>query len=288
MVVERKTLNIKDKTVFEKITLRSDFKRMPKYFLENEACFMFLSRGAFAMRTPTHVIKLTEGEALLAKCGNYFFEETVSDGKDEQNLIVAIGAFFYPNIIQQIFKVDLDFQLVDNRFDATGISVVPLLKLFIDSVEHLLNHPEIADENLLLVKLKELIHLLLKTNQASKLTAFLQSIFSKSEYDFNAIVEKNKYACLKIEELAYLTNTSTSTFKRKFKALYGASPVTYFQQQKVDRAKQLLLVSDKSVGEIGYEVGFESVTHFNRVFKKITKQSPSNYRLSQSVKKLIK
>jgi len=47
---------------------------------------------------------------------------------------------------------------------------------------------------------------------------------------------------------------------------------------RVEQAKNLLLNPHLRVSEIAYEIGFQSLTHFNRVFKKIVGQSPSEYR----------
>jgi AraC-like DNA-binding protein len=46
----------------------------------------------------------------------------------------------------------------------------------------------------------------------------------------------------------------------------------------VEKARNLLLNPNLRISEIAYEVGFQSLTHFNRVFKKITGQSPTDYR----------
>jgi AraC-like DNA-binding protein len=46
----------------------------------------------------------------------------------------------------------------------------------------------------------------------------------------------------------------------------------------VEKAKNLLLNPNLRISEIAYEVGFQSLTHFNRVFKKIVRQSPTEYR----------
>jgi AraC-like DNA-binding protein len=48
---------------------------------------------------------------------------------------------------------------------------------------------------------------------------------------------------------------------------------------RVEKAKTLLLDPNRRVSEIAYDIGFQSLTHFNRVFKAITGQSPSGYRL---------
>jgi len=48
----------------------------------------------------------------------------------------------------------------------------------------------------------------------------------------------------------------------------------------VEKAKNLLLNPNLRVSEIAYEVGFQSLTHFNRVFKKTVGESPTEFRAS--------
>jgi AraC-like DNA-binding protein len=47
---------------------------------------------------------------------------------------------------------------------------------------------------------------------------------------------------------------------------------------RIEKAKNLLLNPNLRISEIAYEIGFQSLTHFNRVFKKIIGQSPTEYR----------
>ena len=47
---------------------------------------------------------------------------------------------------------------------------------------------------------------------------------------------------------------------------------------RIEKAKNLLLNPNLRISEIAYEVGFQSLTHFNRVFKKLVGQSPTDYR----------
>ena len=50
----------------------------------------------------------------------------------------------------------------------------------------------------------------------------------------------------------------------------------------IDNAKTLLLDRNRRISEIAYDVGFQSLTHFNRIFKKLVGASPSSYRRSVS------
>ena len=47
---------------------------------------------------------------------------------------------------------------------------------------------------------------------------------------------------------------------------------------RVEKAKSLLPNPNLRISEIAYDIGFQSLTHFNRVFKRITGQSPTSYR----------
>jgi AraC-like DNA-binding protein len=48
--------------------------------------------------------------------------------------------------------------------------------------------------------------------------------------------------------------------------------------KEAEKAKNLLLNPNARVSEVAYRVGFQSLTHFNRVFRKLTGHSPTGYR----------
>jgi AraC-like DNA-binding protein len=56
----------------------------------------------------------------------------------------------------------------------------------------------------------------------------------------------------------------------------------YLARVRIEKAKALLLEPNRRISEVAYDVGFQSLTHFNRVFRKIVRQSPSSYRRSVS------
>jgi len=55
---------------------------------------------------------------------------------------------------------------------------------------------------------------------------------------------------MKLEDLAFLSNMSLATFKRKFKVVYKVSTSKYFQQQKILKAQQLLKTTTMSITDI--------------------------------------
>jgi AraC-like DNA-binding protein len=54
--------------------------------------------------------------------------------------------------------------------------------------------------------------------------------------------------------------------------------VDYLTRLRIEKSKYILLDPNKRISEIAYEVGFESLTQFNRSFKKLSGQTPTQYR----------
>jgi len=93
-----------------------------------------------------------------------------------------------------------------------------------------------------------------------------------------AYIKDNQAEDLSLGQVARAVNTSTFYFCKMFKKATGLNFTEYLSRVRVEKAKNLLLNPNLRVSEIAFEVGFQSLTHFNRVFKKITGQSPSEYR----------
>ena len=84
---------------------------------------------------------------------------------------------------------------------------------------------------------------------------------------------------LRLGQVAKAVNTSTFYFCKMFKKIAGVNFTDYLSRVRIEKSKELLLNPNLRISEIAYEVGFQSLTHFNRVFKRILGQSPTDYRL---------
>lgn len=91
-------------------------------------------------------------------------------------------------------------------------------------------------------------------------------------------IHEHQSESLTLGQVAKSINTSTFYFCKLFKKVTGINFTEYVSRVRIERAKNLLLNPNLRVSEIAFEVGFESLTHFNRVFKKILGQSPTDYR----------
>ena len=91
-------------------------------------------------------------------------------------------------------------------------------------------------------------------------------------------IQQHQADDLSLGEVARAVNTSTFYFCKMFKKYTGINFTDYLSRVRIEKSKNLLLNPNLRVSEIAFEVGFQSLTHFNRVFKKILGQSPTEYR----------
>lgn len=93
-----------------------------------------------------------------------------------------------------------------------------------------------------------------------------------------AYIQDHQHEDISLGDVAKAVNTSTFYFCKMFKKITGINFTNYLSRVRIEKAKNLLLNPNLRISEIAFEVGFQSLTHFNRVFRKIVGQSPTEYR----------
>ena len=93
-----------------------------------------------------------------------------------------------------------------------------------------------------------------------------------------AYIHEHQTEEIKLGQVAKAVNMSSFYFCKTFKKISGINFTDYVARLRIEKSKNLLLNPNLRVSEIAFEVGFQSLTHFNRVFKKILGQSPTDYR----------
>jgi AraC-like DNA-binding protein len=96
--------------------------------------------------------------------------------------------------------------------------------------------------------------------------------------DLRDIVEQHYATPVRIEDLAYLSGRSLSSFKRDFQQVYNMSPGTWIREKRLNKAKEMLETTNMMVSEICYSLGFENVSHFSRIFKEHHGLMPTSFR----------
>ena len=83
---------------------------------------------------------------------------------------------------------------------------------------------------------------------------------------------------LSLGKVAAAVHTSIFYFCKLFRKVTGITFTEFVSRTRIENAKNLLLNPNLRISEIAFEVGFQSLTHFNRVFRKIEGESPTQYR----------
>lgn len=91
-------------------------------------------------------------------------------------------------------------------------------------------------------------------------------------------MQNHFHQSITMEQLAKDFGLSLRTLNRRFKHATGSTPLNYLQQIRMDEAKDLLKNTNLSIHEIATSVGYNDLSHFNRLFKRLLATSPSQYR----------
>ncbi len=282
-MIKHSAIQCKGQTLFEKARFKTPYSYSTT--LEEKACFFYLAQGAYQTTDPFGTIALTENNALVKRCGHHIsnFIKT-----PENDTCEAIVIYFHPDLIRSIYQDEiLDFIRKGNA--ATGpieYFNIDLIGSFITNLNIYFDNPALMDDDLAIIKLKELILLLMRTKQRTSVLSFFSEIFFPGKLEFRNIIENNVYSNISVEQLAFLCGQSLSSFKRTFKAHYDDTPARYLKRRKLDKAAQLLAATTDRISEIAYSLGFDDVTTFSTVFHQQFGASPSQYRSGQNRKAL--
>jgi len=131
---------------------------------------------------------------------------------------------------------------------------------------------ELADRvSDMLAAVRRIVELSLETTERQKTGDRLMHI--AKDY-----IDRNLSRDLGVDEVAGHLGISASYFSLLFKQHFGVTFLEYVTAERVELAKSLLLLTDRSIADIGRSVGYAERRYFNKVFHKVTGELPSAYR----------
>lgn len=252
-----------------------------KQEMNNSACLGYILEGRQEFYGPTEKLIATDRESILMKCGNFL--ATVAN-TTEAEPYKSVVFHLDPETIKKAFEgKDMSFLTIKKedapKNPAMKIAKNQLLDSFVESMMPYFDQPELGSEELLAVKLQELVIILSQAGENVLATQLLGTIRTPTQIRFEDVIEANLYNNLSIPELAHLTASSESTFKRLFKKYYQESPAKYLRTKRLEKSRKLLRSSELSVSEIAWDCGFENPAHFSTTFSSSYGMSPKEFRL---------
>lgn len=262
----------------ECFTLDQDFRLQRE--MRDDACLAYIQEGKQEIYSPTQKIQATDKESILMKCGNY-----IANFRDVAPTAQFKSVVFHldPEAIKKAFdNKDLDFLRVDKsqvaRDPALKMAQNELLDSFVSSMMPYFDNPQMAKDELLLLKLKELVYILSDFGNNPVVNQIIGTLYSPEEIAFDEIISANLYNNLSVGELAHLSARSESTFKRDFRKWYKESPAKYFKSKRLNKSSEILKNSNTPISEIAWECGFDNPAHFSASFHEYFGKSPRDYR----------
>lgn len=247
--------------------------------LENEARFVSVINGNSKLFVPNNTLALQASDSVMMKCDNFVNHwQANENGEWSEVLIVQL----YPEVLSYIYDNKIpDMFSVKAKAQPSPVEKIPpnnMLTNYLESLRFYFDNPSYVNDDMIKLKVRELILILVNSDTTGKVKAILGDLFQTNEYDFKEIVHAHLYEDLSVEDLAFFAGVSLSTFKRKFKAVFDTSPNQYIKTKRLNKAQNLLKTTNQRISDIAYDCGFNDVGYFSKLFKAEFNHSPSDFR----------
>lgn len=212
------------------------------------------------------------GAILAAACGGCFIlaQTNLLHGKK------ATTHWAYENMFKKEFpmtQLDINKILIDEGdiITAGGINAYMDLCLYIIEKLHS-NRTATQLANLMLID---------RGRVSQKSYKTFSTVFLYDDKDIKSIVnwlKEHLGESISIKEMADQLKLTEKTFTRRFKKALNISPLHYLINLRIEKAKELLISTNKSFNDIVFEIGYFDENSFRKLFKKETSLNPKEYR----------
>jgi len=240
-----------------------------------EHLLVFVVKGTKFLHLPGRTLTVAPNSLILLKRGIHVMAEYIEEGLEFESMMV-----FLPAAVIRQFALKQGWRRPMEAPDCpcVVISANELLDSFKTQYLHYFGKSFPGLDQLLTGKLHEVLHLLLATSECDAILRFLQSAIDERPSDLEFIVRTHVLQPLTLAELAALSNRSLATFKRDFQRHYGVSPRQWINRRRLEHAQLLLRQTDQKISDIALSCGFESASHFIRIFRREYGATPQSLR----------
>jgi len=233
----------------------------------NDIEIFLVTKGTAVIGINTETIELREGDAAYIAGGDIHYYSATPDGCDSLMLIIS------SDLLDFEIKNELESVIVRKGVIA---DIKSLMQAVFRENTDKKNGYELFCKNYIgliasgILREKER---LLPVDKPAGHRISMKRFRNVLEY-----IDNNCENPITLEEISELMHYSRWYFSKIFKRLTGTSFIKYINQQRIDRAKQMIKETDMNITNISVACGFESIRTFNREFKAICKKTPKEYR----------
>ncbi|TCD03179.1 helix-turn-helix domain-containing protein [Pedobacter psychroterrae] len=238
-----------------------------------------LCSGEKVLNHANQTISICPDQFVILSACNCLMTEKLSSDHSYQSIL-----FFFDNdsLSKFLLKYRMVFNEIKGKFHEQQSPIIVLdkddfIKNYTLSLSLMINKDKLSIPiDMIELKFEELLLYILRT-YPQRFLSFCSAVQKeKADFELKSVVEQHITSQVTVEDLAFLCNTSVSTFKRRFFKMFGSSPNQYFKKRKMEIASNLLL-RNLDPSEIFYQVGYESHSSFSQTFKQVFGISPKKF-----------
>ena len=223
------------------------------------------------------------GEALLMPANTLMeidFPEADLD-RPTKCLALTISSDFIKDTLQRFTEViprleeNGEWELYDQNYHFTKAEAVDQT---LKRIMHIFCEDHVAKDHFAESALQELLLRVMQTRARHLLIDHCGQFSSHHRLAFAIeYIRQNLDTQIRVDKLCDKACLSRAQFYRAFKQEFGLSPVDFVNQERVKRAQRILADKKKTITDACFESGFNSLSYFNRVFKKWVGVAPSRF-----------
>lgn len=234
-----------------------------------EHFFMYLLKGSMEAFNGSEEYYLSSGDYCIARKNHLVrYKKHQHEGAFEKIVIILDEPFLKGFAERYSFKGIR----TDDKDSILNIKEDTVLKSYIKSLEPYYKGESQIEGAFANIKREELLMILL--NNDPTLANMFFDFGIPGKIDLKEFMYRNFRFNISLEKFAFLSGRSLSTFKREFKAVFGATPGQWLTKKRLDEAYFLIRNQKQKPATLYQELGFEDLSHFSFAFKKEFGQTP--------------
>ena len=247
----------------------------------------YILRGSANIYCGDQRTELSRGDVFCLGLGNHYIEKIPEQNRPFEQIVIYYTPDNLHNTLRQL-TYSYDFHVSNSHTCSvcrtSNHVVMPawesLRVLFTATNELLLKDGRRSGDDVIEgIRISEIFYEIASHEDCCLKSKFLSNVDSSKE-NFEQMIYGNVFTDISIEELARECNRSLTAFKKEFRRRFNCPPHRWIIRQRLQHARLLLMTTDKSVSEIGYECSFPNTSHFIKLYRKQFRVTPAAYRIN--------
>ena len=242
-------------------------------YISKSVLTMVLKGEQKIMTYDGNLIQVPAGSMMFIPKGMYNVSDLLGDNNKESKGFESV-LFFFDDSITEGFLLGKGVNVNPKQTwpEAYLFKNQESVKAYLQALSAIVPKMNVIKEEFVQVKMYELLYLLEALDE--NFIHFLSQSLLGTPRNIKTFMEANYDKPLKVEDYAYLTGKSISTFRREFKTRFDTTPQKWLMDKRLTKAREMLVSTEISVTQVALETGYENVSHFIKEFKKKYQMTP--------------